>query len=60
MKGEMVECENPVCPYTGFHLACVGLTEPPSDDWYCPLCEEALLSDSESENDNDWGAHKET
>lgn len=34
--GEMIECENPKCPYQWFHYSCVGMTpgkEPP--EWYC-------------------------
>uniref|UniRef100_A0A1I7TG76 PHD-type domain-containing protein n=1 Tax=Caenorhabditis tropicalis TaxID=1561998 RepID=A0A1I7TG76_9PELO len=34
----MVECENKDCPQEWFHFDCVGLTEPPENEWYCPNC----------------------
>lgn len=36
--GNMVACDNPDCQYEWFHYDCVGLTEPPSGTWYCPMC----------------------
>lgn len=38
-EGEMVACDNSQCPYTWFHLSCLGLKSPPSSrTWYCPDC----------------------
>lgn len=37
--GEMIACDNAdKCPYEWFHLECVGLSEAPSDRWFCPIC----------------------
>lgn len=36
--GEMVGCDNQKCQIEWFHYACVGITEPPTGNWYCPLC----------------------
>ncbi|KJY00533.1 hypothetical protein TI39_contig323g00019 [Zymoseptoria brevis] len=38
--GEMVACDNDVCPREWFHLACTELREAPSeeDKWYCRDC----------------------
>jgi inhibitor of growth protein 4 len=36
--GQMVACESGNCPYEWFHFECVGLTEPPKDEWICPDC----------------------
>ncbi|KAI6654335.1 Inhibitor of growth protein 4 [Oopsacas minuta] len=36
--GEMVGCDNQKCPIEWFHYACVGIKEPPTGNWYCPLC----------------------
>ena len=33
--GELLLCD--ACP-GAYHLACVGLTEVPTGDWFCPLC----------------------
>ena len=36
--GNMVACDNDTCPIEWFHFGCVGLTSPPTDDWFCSLC----------------------
>ncbi|TPX62491.1 hypothetical protein SpCBS45565_g06980 [Spizellomyces sp. 'palustris'] len=36
--GEMVACDNENCPIEWFHLACVGLIQPPKGKWYCSQC----------------------
>jgi len=36
--GKMVGCENAECTIEWFHLACVGLTDPTPECWYCPDC----------------------
>ena len=36
--GEMIACDAPECSYEWFHYDCVGLTEEPSGDWFCPDC----------------------
>lgn len=37
--GDMVACEaGSKCLYEWFHYSCVGLTEEPVGDWYCPEC----------------------
>lgn len=42
--GTMVACENPSCPTEWFHLACVGLEQPPGkrQRWWCPDCRKKL------------------
>lgn len=36
--GEMIGCDNELCPIEWFHFACVGLTTKPKGKWYCPKC----------------------
>lgn len=36
--GNMVGCDNPDCTIEWFHFECVGLTEEPQGEWFCPLC----------------------
>ncbi|XP_062504231.1 inhibitor of growth protein 4-like [Corticium candelabrum] len=36
--GEMVGCDNLECLVEWFHFECVGLTEQPKGEWYCPQC----------------------
>lgn len=39
LDDEMVECSGELCPFNKwFHFKCVGLTETPEGDWYCPTC----------------------
>ncbi|EEP80475.1 predicted protein [Uncinocarpus reesii 1704] len=42
--GEMVACDMENCPREWFHLSCVGLTKPPSENvkWYCKECKETM------------------
>jgi hypothetical protein len=40
--GKMVGCENAECTIEWFHLACVGLTDPTPECWYCPDCRAKL------------------
>ena len=35
---EMVACDNEDCTIEWFHYACVGLTAPPKNEWYCRFC----------------------
>ncbi|GMS84168.1 hypothetical protein PENTCL1PPCAC_6343 [Pristionchus entomophagus] len=42
--GGMVACDNKECPYEWFHWPCVGLDAAPRGKWFCPHCEEKLLS----------------
>jgi len=32
---DMIQCCNPYCEHSWFHLTCVDLQEAPRDDWYC-------------------------
>lgn len=40
--GQMIACENNLCPFEWFHLECVGLTHTTvpkrTENWYCPEC----------------------
>ncbi|KAN0097205.1 hypothetical protein V8E55_001651 [Tylopilus felleus] len=36
--GEMIACDNPVCPYQWFHLPCVNLKQPLPESWFCAEC----------------------
>jgi Inhibitor of growth proteins N-terminal histone-binding len=36
--GDMVGCEGENCLYEWFHYQCVGLTEEPKGQWFCPEC----------------------
>jgi len=36
--GEMVGCDNDLCPIEWFHFNCVQLTNKPKGRWYCPKC----------------------
>lgn len=62
--GEMVGCDNgkkdvcwefysytsEQCPYQWFHLACIGLTEAPSDEFICSFCQQQdSVQDGEQE-----------
>lgn len=58
--GEMVRCDNPLCPFQWFHIECVGLDSPPGDTiWFCPYCtavmrtNSALLQEKEKENEKE-------
>ena len=38
-SGQMVGCDNTVCPYEWFHFPCLKITVPPKrKTWYCPDC----------------------
>ncbi|KAK7063893.1 chromatin modification-related protein [Favolaschia claudopus] len=37
--GQMIACDDANCQWEWFHLACLGLTEPPSEgSWFCDTC----------------------
>lgn len=36
--GEMILCDNDLCPIEWFHFSCVGLATKPKGKWYCPNC----------------------
>jgi len=36
--GDMVGCDNDLCPIEWFHFNCVQLTSKPKGKWYCPKC----------------------
>ncbi|XP_075227570.1 inhibitor of growth protein 1 isoform X2 [Lycorma delicatula] len=36
--GEMICCDNDLCPIEWFHFSCVALTTKPKGKWYCPKC----------------------
>ncbi|GMT14494.1 hypothetical protein PFISCL1PPCAC_5791 [Pristionchus fissidentatus] len=42
--GGMVACDNKECPYEWFHWPCVGLDAAPRGKWFCPHCEERLIT----------------
>ncbi|KRZ76758.1 Bardet-Biedl syndrome 2 -like protein [Trichinella papuae] len=40
--GSMVACDSLTCKYEWFHYECVGVTEAPKGDWYCPDCHSCI------------------
>jgi hypothetical protein len=36
--GDMIGCDNDLCPIEWFHFNCVQLTSKPKGKWYCPKC----------------------
>lgn len=36
--GEMIGCDNDLCPIEWFHFSCVQLITKPKGKWYCPRC----------------------
>ncbi|XP_026470355.1 inhibitor of growth protein 1 isoform X2 [Ctenocephalides felis] len=36
--GEMILCDNDLCPIEWFHFSCVALSTKPKGKWYCPKC----------------------
>jgi len=36
--GEMIGCDNDLCPIEWFHFGCMGLSAKPKGKWYCPKC----------------------
>jgi len=36
--GEMIGCDNDLCPIEWFHFNCVQLSTKPKGKWYCPKC----------------------
>lgn len=36
--GEMILCDNDLCPIEWFHFSCVSLSNKPKGKWFCPKC----------------------
>ncbi|XP_054281141.1 inhibitor of growth protein 1-like [Macrosteles quadrilineatus] len=36
--GEMIMCDNRLCPMQWFHFLCVGIESAPKGNWFCELC----------------------
>ncbi|XP_065205061.1 inhibitor of growth protein 5 [Planococcus citri] len=36
--GEMICCDNDLCPIEWFHFSCVSLSNKPKGKWFCPKC----------------------
>lgn len=36
--GEMILCDNDLCPIEWFHFGCVALSTKPKGKWFCPKC----------------------
>ncbi|TRY67090.1 hypothetical protein TCAL_05152 [Tigriopus californicus] len=36
--GEMIGCDNDLCPLEWFHFNCVNLSSKPKGKWFCPKC----------------------
>lgn len=36
--GEMILCDNDLCPIEWFHFSCVSLLSKPKGKWFCPNC----------------------
>ena len=39
---DMIECENPSCTYGWYHFSCVNIVTPPTGQWYCDDCKNAV------------------
>ncbi|KAI1793078.1 hypothetical protein LXA43DRAFT_1002675 [Ganoderma leucocontextum] len=46
--GEMIGCDDEECEREWFHIACVGLTVPPTGTWYCSKCLERRQNQKKS------------
>jgi inhibitor of growth protein 4 len=40
--GQMVCCDNEDCDILWYHFGCVGLTQAPQGEWFCPECTKKL------------------
>ena len=52
----MIECENPSCTYGWYHFSCVNIVIPPTGQWYCDDCKNAVYmcySDTQQVNIHD-------
>lgn len=49
-NGQMVQCDNPDCPFEWFHVECVGISNKPSSNWLCPYCAQLLKKSTTDEN----------
>jgi len=36
--GEMICCDNDLCPIEWFHFSCISLSTKPKGKWFCPKC----------------------
>ncbi|CAL8129587.1 unnamed protein product [Orchesella dallaii] len=36
--GEMITCDNSMCPIEKYHLECLGLEKKPQAEWFCEFC----------------------
>ncbi|KAJ7610890.1 hypothetical protein FB45DRAFT_760875 [Roridomyces roridus] len=36
--GQMIACDDSNCQWEWFHIACIGLQEPPDGRWFCESC----------------------
>ncbi|KAJ7109827.1 hypothetical protein C8R44DRAFT_712286 [Mycena epipterygia] len=36
--GQMIACDDSSCQWEWFHIACIGLTNPPDGRWFCDAC----------------------
>ncbi|EAY20213.1 PHD-finger family protein [Trichomonas vaginalis G3] len=48
--GQMVQCDNPKCPFEWFHVECVGITNRSENSWLCPYCSQLLKNTTTDEN----------
>ena len=39
--GPMIGCDASSCKNMWFHFSCVGVTEEPDGEWYCPDCRQS-------------------
>jgi inhibitor of growth protein 3 len=40
-----VGCDSDDCPIEWFHYECMGLSEAPKGEWFCPACRPELWKD---------------
>ena len=40
--GEMIACDNELCPILWFHTKCLKMTCIPKNYWYCPDCSKSI------------------
>jgi len=50
--GNMIACDAEGCPIQWFHYGCVGISEAPTGEWFCPDCRVGKLDDTIKEENH--------
>ena len=37
--GDMIGCDNDLCPIMWFHMHCLNIDSIPDGEWFCPNCQ---------------------